>query len=268
MHAPTSPSAALPAELPGLHDLEIVTCGDPGVSRSGQAVSWPARSAAELLWYLHAHPQGAYRARLLLDLWGDEETPAALGRFRVALHRLRAVLGGPQTVTETAGRYALHPAVYARSDVGRQAALLTGEMSAEVCQAALATAQGPYLPQLETAWVRPERDRLAALHQQLALDLSWQHCSQQQCDCSLRELLSAAEADPLLGENHQQRLLVCLSVQRGPVAATDHYRRYVRYLRQEVGDGPLPETQALAQRVRQGEAACHWRQVDRPKTGD
>ncbi|MFC6618257.1 hypothetical protein [Deinococcus radiophilus] len=44
MHAPTSPSAALPAELPGLHDLEIVTCGAGSQSqRSSRQLAGPER---------------------------------------------------------------------------------------------------------------------------------------------------------------------------------------------------------------------------------
>ncbi|MCD0177701.1 hypothetical protein IHN32_17325, partial [Deinococcus sp. 14RED07] len=36
------------------------TLGQAEVLVNGAAVVWPARSAGELLWYLHAHPDGRY----------------------------------------------------------------------------------------------------------------------------------------------------------------------------------------------------------------
>ncbi|MCD0161388.1 hypothetical protein IHN63_08715, partial [Deinococcus sp. 6YEL10] len=51
------------------------TLGQAEVLVNGAAVVWPARSAGELLWYLHAHPDGRYRHDLLRDLWDLDDTP-------------------------------------------------------------------------------------------------------------------------------------------------------------------------------------------------
>ena len=98
-------------------DWLLRSLGQAEVLRGGVPVAWPARSAEELLWYLHAHPDGRYRHDLLRDLWDLEDTPAAANRFRVALHRLRHALDFPEAVTERGGRYALHPDLLA--EIGR-----------------------------------------------------------------------------------------------------------------------------------------------------
>lgn len=259
-----------PPPTAALHpsDLRIVTCGRPAVLRGGVAVPWPAQSAAEVLWYLHAHPQGVYRARLLSDLWGIEATSAALGRFRVALHRLRGVLGGPDSVLdEGEHRYRLHPALYARSDVGEQAALLTRAAVPDVPETerlrllaeARAAVQGEYLPHLSAAWVQLERERVQREQLALALTLAQGQCAARACAYSLQTLQAALEHEPLLDETQHQRLMLCLATQQGAAAALEHYRRYVRYLRGEVADEPLPETRDLAAQIREGGVSCRRR---------
>ncbi|MFC6801391.1 hypothetical protein ACFQDE_06290 [Deinococcus caeni] len=111
MSAPESHADPVPAPT-----WLLRTLGQAEVLVNGAAVVWTARSAAELLWYLHAHPDGRYRHDLLRDLWDLEDTPAALNRFRVTLHRLRHALGRADAVTESGGRYALHPDLLAASD--------------------------------------------------------------------------------------------------------------------------------------------------------
>lgn len=268
------PSLLDPASLSAdLMSLRIVTCGRPAVLRGGVPVPWPAQSAAEVLWYLHAHPQGVYRARLLCDLWHAEETGAALGRFRVALHRLRGVLGGPNSVLdEGEHRYRLHPDLYARSDVGEQAALRMRAAAPDLPEPerlrllaeALAAVQGEYLPQIQATWVQPERERVQQQRLALALALAQGQCAARECLCSLGTLQAALTHEPLLDERQHQRLMLCLVTQQGPAPALEHYRRYVRYLRHEVADEPLPATRELAARIREEEVSCEQRKEAEP----
>ena len=70
--------------------------GNADVIVEGVSVVWPARSAEELLWYLHAHPQGRHRhecgATLLRRLDGGRPggrggRVAALGGHRHPIGR-------------------------------------------------------------------------------------------------------------------------------------------------------------------------------------
>lgn len=242
-------------------EVYIQTLVQPLVYVAGQPTEWPAKSAAELLWYLHAHPAGVYRPQFYADVWDTEETPAVQGRFRVALHRLRSVLGGAEAVEEQAGRLNLHPALYLASDVGQlERAMAANTLNIEALAEAIPPQSGLYLPHIQADWVRAERERVTQLQLAALLRLSKLQCACRSCAASLATLKRAAELDPLMGEDERQRLMVCYTVQDGKYKATEDYRRYVRYLRQEVGDTPMPETVALAEKIKRGEVTCDWRE--------
>ncbi|GBF07221.1 response regulator receiver/SARP domain-containing protein [Deinococcus aerius] len=248
---------------PITQNLQLRTLGDAVVTRGGQPLEWPARSAEDLLWYLHAHPGGAYRADLLMDLWGLEDTPAAANRFRVALHRLRATLGSVDAVAEVRGRYALHPDLLTASDTaalqeGLQAARLarTDAEREEALRRALACVEGEYLPQVRADWVEEARAYWRSARVRAHVSLALLHCARRECPLAAQALGRAVQADPLIGEDHHQRLMTCLAQTRGRYEAVEHYRRYRRYLRQEVGDTPMPDTVELAERLKAGELIC------------
>ncbi|MHA0043347.1 AfsR/SARP family transcriptional regulator [Deinococcus sp. PEB2-63] len=244
-------------------DWLLRSLGQAEVLRGGVPVAWPARSAEELLWYLHAHPDGRYRHDLLRDLWDLEDTPAAANRFRVALHRLRQALDFPEAVTERGGRYALHPDLLAASDTAALHRALHGAREAELPRAqeellrrALACAAGEYLPHLTGEWVQEARQAHRAAVVEAHLTLSQLHCAARECPLAAQDLVRAAQTDPLIGEDHHQRLMACLAMTRDRYAATEYYRRYRQYLLSEIGDTPLPETVAFAERLKGGELPC------------
>ncbi|AZI44212.1 hypothetical protein EHF33_15025 [Deinococcus psychrotolerans] len=65
-------------------------------------------------------------------------------------------------------------------------------------------------------------------------------------------LATALKRDPLISEQYHQQLMIRLALRADRYAAIEHYRRYVRYLRAEVGDTPMHETTALAQHIKDG----------------
>lgn len=249
--------------------LVLRTLGEAAVLVGGQRVEWPARSAEQLLWYLHAHPGGRYRHHILTDLWGQSDTPAAANRFRVALHRLRTALGRPDAVSEAQGRYVLHHDLLAASDTyalhyaldcvlhpSPQAPALDDRQRENLLHQALVNAQGDYLPHLQGEWVEQARAGHRAAVVQALLALAALRCAARECQLSTQALVHAAENDPLIGEDHHQRLMTCLALTRGRFAATEHYRRYRYFLAHEVGDTPMRETEQLAERIKRGEQTC------------
>lgn len=237
--------------------------GQGDVLVNGERVNWPARSSEELLWFLHAHPDGCYRYYILRQLWGLEDTAATANRFRVALHRLRQVLGSPQAILQQGGRYLLHPELQAASDTNAlHQALLAAKRALspyekeQLLRQALASADGDYLPHLSGEWLEEARvqHRSAVVEAQLTLALL--HCAAHECALATAALAQAADTDPLIGENHHQRLMNCLAVTRDKYAAVEHYRRYRQFLKQEVEDTPMPETVALAEKLKGGPVVC------------
>lgn len=260
----------VPTPAPRPPGVELRALGQSAVLVDGQPVRWPARSAEELLWFLHAHPEGVYRHDLLARLWNAEDTPAAANRFRVALHRLRSTLHRPDAVQETAGRYALHPDLLISSDTFalEQAIRAAGKAPAPAEQiarlrAALgASASGEYLPHLQGDWVTAARAAHRAAIVEAELQLSALHCASHACTLAVQTLSRAAQADPLMAESHHQRLMACLAMTRDRYAAVEHYRRYRQFLANEVGDTPMPETVELAERIKRGEKPCLSGQPD------
>lgn len=245
------------------HRYLLRTLGQVDVLIDGQGVVWPARSAEELLWFLHAHPEGRYRHDILSQLWGLEENTASANRFRVALHRLRTALDWPEAVTEKGGRFKLHPVLLAASDThALHLALQASRQSQTVreqeqlLRQALASAEGDYLPHLQGEWVEQVRAQHRAAVVEGYLTLSRLHCLAHECQLSAQALVKAAQSDPLIGEDHHQRLMACLSMTRDRFAAIEHYRRYRHFLVNEVGDTPMPDTEALAERIKTGERVC------------
>lgn len=237
--------------------------GQVDVLIDGQSVVWPARSAEELLWYLHAYPAGRYRHDILAELWGLDDTAASANRFRVALHRLRAALGRPDAVVEEHGRYTLHADLLAASDtyalhqaLGQSQRSNNGREREELLRQALASAEGEYLPHLQGDWVEQARAQHRAAVVSGYLTLSELHCAAMECPLAAQALVRAADNDPLIGEDHHQRLMTCLAMTRDRFAAIEHYRRYRYFLAHEVGDTPMLETEQLAEKIKRGDHNC------------
>jgi two-component SAPR family response regulator len=243
--------------------LRLQTLGQVGVWCGDRLLSWPAHSAEELLWYLHAHPLGASRAAILSDLWAQEDTPAAANRFRVSLHRLRKTLGQTDAVTKQQSRYRLHPQVWAASDLAQMHRDLqnAGAVQDPLEQMAalrrvIAHNQGEYLPHIRADWVEDARRGHHAELLRTRLALSALCCTQRECAAAVDLLMQAVQNDPLIGEDHHQRLMGCLTHTQGRFQAVEHYRRYRLYLRDEIGDTPMPDTVQLAERIKMGERPC------------
>lgn len=243
--------------------LFIRTFGEASVLINGETVNWPAKSAEELLWFLHAHPGGKHRHEILSELWNLEENKTSINRFRVTLHRLRNTLGRTDAVIEMAGRYALHVDFVKASDTHALHDALNVSRRAKnarecegILRQVLGASEGDYLPHLQGDWVNTARLQHHTAIIEGYLMLSALHCAAYECTLSSQALLQATRQDPLIGEDHHQRLMTCLAVTRDKYAAIEHYRRYRKYLSTEIGDTPMPETERLAERIKQDYLPC------------
>ena len=247
--------------------LKIVTLGQTRATLDEQDIVWHASSARDLFFYLLTFPDGRSQHDAVLALWPDEEheSPASSNRFRVALHRVRAALGNPASVVKEYERYRLSPAVLATSDVfAMQAALhdarLAGsnihsgaQATREALQQAVDLYGGEYLTEVRTDWAGAAREEYKASYVRATLELSQLHHDAGESDLAIRLLTRALQTDPLIGENHHQDLMVRLANVESHYAALEHYRRFVKYLRDDFSDTPMRETTALAERLKVGE---------------
>lgn len=246
--------------------LTIRTFGTTSVARGGEEVAWPSHSARDLLLYLLSSPEGRRREEIIDALWHDDADAASGNRFRVTLHRLRAVLGEREAVAEQHGRYRLSPEVYKASDVHALYARLDGaerlgtrDEKVGALQDALALYSGDYLPDCAEDWADAAREEHRAAYVRASVELSMLHCDAMACEAAIQSLARALKADPYLGENYHQDLITCLSAVESKYAAVEHYRRFLKFLRDDLHDTPMPETVELAEHLKAGHAVCPHR---------
>lgn len=249
--------------------LKIRALGEARVWVNGGPVRWRARSSRDLLFYLLSYPEGRHRQDILSTLWQLEPSPQSYRRLRLTLHRLRAALGGSETVVldperehlrlcqEVLGASDLY-AFYATLGVARQAE--PGQARAAGYRQALAIYR-EFMQGEEADWIHEARQVHQQVYVQAAVELALELCQAEagagSCDQMARVLIQALRTDPYLGEDYHQWLMRCLTHAEGKYAAMEHYRRFIRFLREHLGERPLAETRALAEQIRSGrEVLC------------
>jgi DNA-binding SARP family transcriptional activator len=237
--------------------LHIQTLGAAEVWLEGDPVQWRAGSARALFFYLLTYPGGQSREHIIETLWDIPCDAQAANRFRVAIHRIRQALNNPLAVLEQHSRYSLAPEVLEVSDIYNfhQDVLETTRVRDPAqrlafYQSALKLYQGEYLPELEADWAVEARSILAQEYAQVQLEVAQLLEKQGQFGASTKALQSALHTDPYLGEQHHQALIRKLAQTESKYSAVEYYRRFVHFLRIEVGDEPLPETVALIEQIK------------------
>ncbi|AGK04904.1 response regulator receiver and SARP domain-containing protein [Meiothermus ruber DSM 1279] len=237
--------------------LQVRTLGRVEVLVAGRPAIWHAHTAEELFFYLLSYPEGRSKAEILEALWGLDLDPAANNRFRVTLFRVRSALQNPTAIQEDHGRYRLSDPILQSTDLynfyqalaeGRRASCDADRL--EAYQKAIALYQGDYLPGFANNWVSQAREEHKAAYVQALLEVALIYQDHSDWGKAARYIQQALKKDPYLGENYHQRLMWCLAAAGDRYGAIEHYRRFVKFLREELGDTPMPETQALAERIK------------------
>ncbi|WP_245575067.1 bacterial transcriptional activator domain-containing protein [Meiothermus rufus] len=109
---------------------------------------------------------------------------------------------------------------------------------------------GEYLPGFKDNWVAQPREEHKNAYIRALLEVALIHQKQADWAAASRYFEQALQADPYLGENYHQRLMWCLAAAGERYRAIEHYRRLARFLKEELGDTPMPETQELAERIK------------------
>lgn len=228
--------------------IRLELLGAPRVLRAGTALRLPVRKTVALLAVLAVDGR-CTRAKLATLLWGELDDEAARRNLRRELHRLREA--GLHDVL--AGDDPLALAAHVRSDVAEFAAALAGDEPAAALQA------GALLDGFDLAdsqafddWLAQARERLGRQWTQAAQSQARRLEAAGDLRGALQVQLRLIQHDPLQeGHAVDAMRLHALLGERG--AALERYELLRKTLERELGLAPLPETAALAERLRAAE---------------
>ncbi|GEM49894.1 AfsR/SARP family transcriptional regulator [Deinococcus cellulosilyticus] len=244
--------------------LEVHTLGVTRVLLNGHEPQWHAQGAREVFFYLLSHPAGRTRDQVVREVWNVEPGTLINTRFRVTVFRIRQALQAQDSVLEEQGVYRLNDLIVQGSDVQRFRSGLNAArrhtdpaLQLQVLQDTLEHYQGLYLCELSSEWVLAMRADLQGKQARALLHLARLLCERLDCKDSIAARQQALHADPYLGEHHHQDLMRCLTQKYSKFDAIEHYRRFVLLLRTEVQDTPMPETQQLAEDIKQNHTLAH-----------
>ena len=250
------PAAARhPSPSPGADSaapIALQLFGAPALRLGGEVVDIGARKAVALLAWLALEGRGT-RARLATLFWPELDAASARRNLRRELHRLRSA-GAEVAVLSTGDALALAPAV-AVDVQAFEAALAVGDGAA-----ALAVYGGPLLDGFDLpdggefdAWAAGQRERLALRHREAAQSLAAAHEAAGRWRAALDLTLRLIDIDAL-HEQHFRRAMALHAALGDRESALKLYERCRQRLGRELGLRPMPETMALAEAVRCGNA--------------
>ena len=246
--------------------MRVVSLGNALVEKGGKPIDSPdlIQKPRELLYYLLSHPEGRTKEQVGLALWPEASTSQLRSSFHDALYRLRRALGAKEWVSFEKGRYSFGRTLSYSYDVqdferklleARSVRAEAPERAIRLLQEAADLYGGDYLEDLavegEWAFVRQEVLRRAfqealVLLGELLLDRG-RHA--EAADAYRRAI---SQDNYLEGAHRGLMHSYARSGEKG--RAVEQYRALVRLLREGVGTVPGPETTALYEDLRRGEA--------------
>jgi len=231
--------------------LVLQLLGPPRVLLGGE-FPLPTRKALALTAFL-ALAGETRRSRLAALLWSDQPEEAARRNLRQELHRLNATPVGPW-IQSTGEHVSLHPGAEVDVEGFRRAIA-----DSDLAQAGRLY-RGPLLSQFEVKgaggfmdWLGVEREALARAWREATSARAKSAEASGDLKGALALLRALIEEDPLAEAHHREAIrLLDLLGDRG--AALAQFERLRVALRADLALDPLPETQALARRIRKGAA--------------
>ncbi|MCX7784285.1 MAG: AAA family ATPase [Meiothermus sp.] len=226
--------------------LQIELLGSPRLRCNGQEVGLP-RKAVALVAYLALEGRQS-RSRLVEMLWGSSEEARGQHNLRQTLYRLGK---SPLKAHIVAGREQLE-LVHFGLDIPR---FLT-QVEAQNWPEALATYKGEFLQGLELEeetyrdWLQRWRERLGRLWTMALEGQAKKLEADGKTQPALEVYLELIRHDELQEHFHRQAMRLYATLGQ-PEGALNQYKLLCKVLQQELALEPLPETQALAEQIRQ-----------------
>lgn len=255
-------ASSIPADANAAVDetplLQVRDLGPLQIALGGKPLVGEGRASArarELLVFLLAHPHGATKEEVGVAFWPDATTEQVKNSFHVTLHRLRKLLGGPETVVADGARYSI--AVPHTVDSLRFESELTAAMrqsDAARIEKALALYTGDFLQGEDAGeWCLPIRAQLRQLHLRGLFALAQIHESRGRYTDAAETYGRVLSRDPF-HEPAARQLMICRSRLGARSESLHVYRQLEQRLREDLQATPEPETATLYRRLRQNEA--------------
>ncbi len=260
-----------PALQPTIHriaegriTLHLFAFGQGRIHRGEQMApssSWPYAKVKELLFYLLS-TRSRTKEQIGLEFWPDASPAQLRSNFHDTLYHLRQALGRPDWIVYANGGYAFNRSLDYWWDVEAfEAALARAHMleASDPAQAiqrleeAITLYQGDFLEDSSSEWVLQRRDELRRLVLEALVRLGQRHATLGQYTQAAEAFHRAIGRDRYLEAAHRE-LIRCYARQGERSMALRHYQSLVEWLREEFGSAPAPETTALIERLRRGEA--------------
>ncbi len=243
--------------------VAVFTLGRFAVVKSGLPLSFSTKAPRKLLELLQAlialGGRGVCANQLAVAVWPQQASEDPHNLMDNTVHRLRALLGGRDTVLVSDAKLSLND---------EQCWVDAWEFECQVSQharapsqanaaAALALYQGHFLQREDShPWLLPYRERLHQGLTRLLLHAGHSLEDAGQWADAAQWYSRAVQADPLCEALHY-RLMQCHQRTHQVADAMAAYQRCSELLREVLGLPPSPATQALARSLgRGGEAAA------------
>lgn len=232
------------------HGLYIFALGEPHVIVGTQRVThWQSERSREFLYFL-AERESVSTEEALEALWPDADPRRSRTAFRQVRHRLKATLENNYLACHDGYWHLTSEPWYDVREFEREAGEgLEGAQKGDHDHAitrlncAITYWTGEYLTGLYSDWALRRRERLRRLYALCLQRLAESEVRLNRYDDAAQHWLQLVAMDPYNEE--AQRGLMAFYVRRGEVAkAAEHYLRYAKLLRDELGVEPGPETTA------------------------
>jgi DNA-binding SARP family transcriptional activator len=206
------------------------------------------RTMGPLFAFLAYHPRQQSRDSLIEHFWPDVGVESARLSLRVALSRLRKLIGeeglvaNVQQVGFTEGYFSIDTIAFIKWVEQAQAVQET-EAKRHALEAAIALYQGPLLSAWTDDWILAERERmesmyLGAIHQLVGLLIE-----KEEWDTALVYTEKALLTAPLYEEMHRDRIQVFLKMGRPEAARRQYQELEIRRQKEHL---PPPSAVTLA----------------------
>lgn len=249
-----------------LYSLEIHAFGQAQVlcgSHLVTASEWESATTKELFFYFLAHPRGLRKEQVMDTFWGEVPPARSHSIFHSTLYRLRRALFHECLLYED-GLYRLNPDIECWFDVEEFENLLDraeglregSEERAECYRQAIALYQGDYLEEFYSDWCYLRREELRGKYIEALIRLADLYAGQGGYEEAI-ELYKKALVQDDYREDVHRRVMRCYALAGNRGAAIRHYQLLARFLEEDLGLGPMPETVALYQGIRHGDL---WRE--------
>jgi LuxR family transcriptional regulator, maltose regulon positive regulatory protein len=237
--------------------LTIQAFGKARVQVNGKLVTlsqWKTASVRELFFYLLTAPHPLTKEEIGAILWPELDAGQLKLRFKNELYRLRHALG-PNIIQFDDNHYHFNQLLDYDYDVENLAVHLTRAKAAERLEdkishlrAASEFMTGPYLQDIETTWIWPERERLARICLDALVMLAESERMSGNLQAAINACQQALKIDPCREDIH------CVAMQlhadQGDrLAVIWQYQACRDSLRSELDVAPSDETKDLFQRL-------------------